>query len=170
MDAVQLRTLTEADLPHIFRMQLDPESNRMAMTNPRTAEAFAAHWAKILPDPKLTNKAILFNEVMVGSISCFPHEDEFHVGYWIDREHWGQGIASRALELLLLEVTIRPLYAHVATSNSASLRVLQKCGFSIERVYHAPATDRYPACEEAILVLHPFNTAGHPLAPKNPGE
>jgi hypothetical protein len=55
--------------------------------------------------------------------------------------------------LLLLEVHTRPLYAHVATGNGASLRVLQKSGFVTERVWLAPARDRYPGCEEAVLVL-----------------
>ena len=41
----------------------------------------------------------------------------------------------------------------MATSNAASLRVLQKCGFVIERVQLSPASDRYPECEEALLVL-----------------
>ena len=55
--------------------------------------------------------------------------------------------------MLLLEVAARPLYAHAATGNGASLRVLQKCGFVVERVRLSPATDRYPECEEAVLVL-----------------
>jgi RimJ/RimL family protein N-acetyltransferase len=63
------------------------------------------------------------------------------------------GIANRALHLLLREVAKRPLFASVATSNGASLRVLQKCGFVVERVRLSPATDRYPECEEAVLVL-----------------
>ena len=41
----------------------------------------------------------------------------------------------------------------VATGNGASLRVLQKCGFAIEEVRQSPASERYPACEEAVLVL-----------------
>jgi RimJ/RimL family protein N-acetyltransferase len=76
-----------------------------------------------------------------------------HVGYWIDRAYWGKGIASRALHLLLREVAKRPLVATVATSNGASLRVLQKCGFVIEQVRRDPATDRYPECEVAVYVL-----------------
>ena len=76
-----------------------------------------------------------------------------HVGYWIDRAYWGMGIASRALHLLLREVAKRPLVAAAATSNGASLRVLQKCGFVVERVRLSPASDRFPECEEAILVL-----------------
>jgi RimJ/RimL family protein N-acetyltransferase len=57
------------------------------------------------------------------------------------------------LRLLLEEVTKRPLIATAATSNGASLRVLQKCGFVVERVHLSPATERYPECEEAVLVL-----------------
>jgi RimJ/RimL family protein N-acetyltransferase len=98
-------------------------------------------------------RAILFDEMFVGYVSRFPADDSPHVGYWIDRAFWGMGIASRALELLLRVAADRPLYATVATSNGASLRVLQKCGFVVERVYLSPATDRYPECEEALLVL-----------------
>src|SRR5262245_11112710 len=101
-------------------MQLDPESNRMAVTIPRTKEAFDAHWAKALAaDPGVTARAILVGETLVGSISCFPRDGADHVGYWIDRAYWGLGIASRALHLLLLEVTKRPLIAIAATSNGA---------------------------------------------------
>ncbi len=53
------------------------------------------------------------------------------VGYWIGREHWGKGIATRALTLLLTEVDTRPLHAHVAQHNAGSIRVLEKCGFRV---------------------------------------
>lgn len=152
-DLVRLRKVEGGDLPWLYGMQLDPESNRMAATIPRTAEAFEAHWAKVRRDPSLTARSILFGEEVVGTVSCFPHEGQVNIGYWIKRDHWGKGIASRALELLLNEVTTRPLFAHVATSNAASLRVLQKCGFVVERVQVSPATDRFPKCEEAVLVL-----------------
>lgn len=137
----------------MYDMQLDPESNRTAVTIPRTLEAFDAHWAKVLGDPGVTARAILVGETLVGTISCFPRDGADHVGYWIVRAYWGMGIASRALHILLREVTKRPLVATAATSNGASLRVLQKCGFVVERVGLAPATDRYPECEEAVLVL-----------------
>jgi RimJ/RimL family protein N-acetyltransferase len=150
---VWLRPVEAGDLPRMFDLQLDPESNRMAVMLPRTAEAFAAHWAKVLADPATIARAILVGEALVGTISCFPMDGEDHVGYWIDRAYWGMGIASRALHLLLQEVTKRPLVATAATSNGASLRVLQKCGFVFERVRHSPASDRYPECEEAVLVL-----------------
>ena len=152
-DRVRLRQVEPGDLPRMFDWQLDPDSNRMAVTIPRTREAFDSHWAKSLDDPGGTARAILVGGEVVGIISCFPRDGRDHVGYWIDRAFWGRGIASRALQLLMREVTSRPLVATVATSNAASLRVLQKCGFVVESVRHSPATDRYPECEEAVLVL-----------------
>ena len=151
--SVRLRPVETGDLPRMYSMQLDPEANRMAVTIPRTGEAFDSHWAKALADPGNTTRAVLVGEAMVGYISCFPLDGQDHVGYWIDRAFWGMGIASRALHLLLREVGKRPLVAAAATSNVASLRVLQKCGFVIEQVHLSPASERYPECEEAVLVL-----------------
>jgi RimJ/RimL family protein N-acetyltransferase len=152
-ESVRLRPVQPGDLPRIYDMQLDPESNLMAVMIPRTLEAFDAHWVKALDDPGITARAVLVGEALVGYISCFPMDGQDHVGYWIDRAYWGMGIASRALHLLLREVAKRPLVATAATSNGASLRVLQKCGFVIEQVRPSPASERYPECEEAVLVL-----------------
>jgi RimJ/RimL family protein N-acetyltransferase len=141
----------------MYEWQRDPESNRLAVTNPRSREGFETHWANVLSDPALTARAVLAGDEMVGYIGCFGIDGHTNVGYRIDRNYWGQGIATRALKLLLREVPIRPIYAHVATSNHPSLHVLQKCGFVVERVQVSSATDRYPACEEAILVLKDLN-------------
>ncbi len=151
--AVRLRPVAAGDLTWIFRMQSDPESNRLAVTNPRSAEAFEAHWASVLVDPKIAARVVLLGDAPVGLISVFPRDGRDFVGYWIEREYWGRGIASEALRLLLIEVPRRPLAARVATSNPASLRILAKCGFEVVTVQPAPATDRFPACEEALLVL-----------------
>jgi hypothetical protein len=101
---VRHRNVGRGDLPRMYQMQLDPESNRMAVTIPRSAEAFEAHWAAALGDPSITATAILLGEVLVGYVCCFRRDGRAHVGYWVSREHWGNGVASRALRLLLLEV------------------------------------------------------------------
>jgi RimJ/RimL family protein N-acetyltransferase len=150
---VRLRPVQPGDLPCMYDLPLDPDSNRMAVMIPRTVEAFDSHWAKALADPGITARAVLVGEALVGFISCFPRDGQDHVGYWIDRAFWGRGIASQALHLLLEEVAKRPLVATAATSNEASLRVLQKCGFAVEEVRRSPASERHPACEEAVLVL-----------------
>jgi hypothetical protein len=50
-ESVRLRPVQPGDLPRMYEMQLDPESNRMAGTIPRTAEVFDSHWAKVLDVP-----------------------------------------------------------------------------------------------------------------------
>lgn len=150
---VRLRPVQPDDLPRMYDLQIDPESNRVAVTIPRTREDFDSHWARSFNDPRVQARAVVVGELFVGYISCFPLEGQDHVGYWIDRAFWGRGVASRALQLMLREVVQRPLVAMAATSNGASLRVLQKCGFVVERIHLAPASERYPECEEAVLVL-----------------
>jgi GNAT superfamily N-acetyltransferase len=83
-------------------------------------------------------------------------DDQDHVGYWIDRAYWGRGIASRVLHLLLQEVAKRPLVATAATSNRASLRVLQKCGFVVERVRLSPPATATPSARK------PYSCCGKP--------
>ena len=73
----------------------------------------------------------------------------FRVGYWIGKEHWGQGVATRALAAFLQFVTERPLRAHVAAHNVGSIRVLEKCGFSVEQKVEV-ASD---GVVELVLVL-----------------
>ena len=76
---------------------------------------------------------IVADEVVVGSIGSWDAEGERHVGYWIGREHWGKGYATAALRAFLLLDPRRPLLAHVVDHNIGSRRVLEKCGFVLER-------------------------------------
>ena len=69
------------------------------------------------------------------------------------REYWGQGIASAALRQFLALIATRPLTAHVAKHNLASLRVLQKCGFTIAGEDTYSLTPNDAPCEEYILTL-----------------
>lgn len=150
---IRIRAMTLSDLEAAFEWQSDPEANRMAVTLPRDRQAFMTHWAAVLKEPTVRAKLILHAEEPVGYVSVFHSKGSNYVGYLIGRAFWGRGIATRGLQLLLEEVRERPLYARVATSNLGSLRVLEKCGFEIERVEFAPAELLYPACEEAHLVL-----------------
>jgi len=129
MNDVRLRDVIEADLPILFEQQLDPEANRMAAFPARDRETFTAHWTKILGDATVTRKTILFNGQVAGNIVSFEQSGKPLVGYWIGKNYWGRGIATRALSEFLGLVPARPLYAHVAKHNVGSIRVLEKCGF-----------------------------------------
>jgi RimJ/RimL family protein N-acetyltransferase len=102
----------------------------MAAFPSRDRERFMAHWAKIMADKTGTLKTILFDGQVAGNIVSWVQDGEQEVGYWIGREFWGKGIATKALETLLSVVTVCPLYAHVVRHNAASIRVLEKCGFT----------------------------------------
>lgn len=143
MDVV-LRDVEERDLPVLFEHQADPLAAEMAVFPSRDRAAFMAHWGRILsqrgsqrgPEGAPIAKAIVVGDRVAGNVCCWAMEGMRLVGYWIGREFWGQGIASAALARFLDEVTARPLYAHVARANAASIRVLEKCGF------HKHGTDK----------------------------
>lgn len=126
-----IRPVTEADFQVLFDQQNDPEANAMAVFPPRDWTAFEAHWKKILGNPSVVARAILDNGRVAGNIGVWGPPEERLVGYWIGREYWGKGIATRGLALLLDEIDERPLHAHVAKSNVGSVRVLEKCGFAV---------------------------------------
>jgi RimJ/RimL family protein N-acetyltransferase len=152
-DDVRLRDVTEGDFTILFEQQLDPEANRMAAFPARDREAFTAHWTKILVDANVTKKAILFNGQVAGNIVGFEQSGRLKVGYWIGRNYWGKGIATKALSEFLGHVKTRPLYAHVAKHNVASIRVLEKCGFTICGEDKAPFGADGEEVEEFILKL-----------------
>jgi RimJ/RimL family protein N-acetyltransferase len=129
--AVLLRDVTQDDLPIFFEQQRDPVATQMAAFPARDWQAFMMHWAKILGDETVITQTVLFDEHVAGNVVSFEMADTRKVGYWIGRQYWGKGIASAALAAFLDQVQARPLYAHVAKHNRASLRVLEKCGFTI---------------------------------------
>ena len=129
---VTLREVTEADLELFFAYQLDPEATRLADFPARDRDAFMALWGRILANETIVKRTILFDGHVAGNIVSFLEDDgRREVGYWLGRNYWGKGIATRALTLFLEIVTERPLYAEVAIHNRASRRVLQKCGFTL---------------------------------------
>ncbi len=130
-NGVLLRDVSEADLPIFFEHQLDPDATRMAAFPARDRDAFMAHWSKILKDETVTTQTILFDGQLAGNIVSWEQFGEREVGYWIGKEYWGKGVATRALAAFLGYVSARPLYAHVAKHNIGSRRVLEKCGFRI---------------------------------------
>ncbi len=126
-----LRDVVETDLPIFFEHQRDPEANRMARFPARDREAFDEHWRKVLARDDAITKTVLCEGQVAGNVACWESEGRREVGYWIGKEFWGRGLATKALGELVREVTVRPLYAHVVASNVASIRVLEKCGFSL---------------------------------------
>lgn len=103
----------------------------MADLPARNRDDFIALWGRILANDGIVKGTVLLDEQVAGNIVSFLENDgRREVGYWLGRDFWGKGIATRALTAFLEIVTERPLYAEVAIPNHASRRVLQKCGFA----------------------------------------
>jgi RimJ/RimL family protein N-acetyltransferase len=156
--SVQLWDVIESDLPIFFEYQRDPDANYMAAftaRDPTDRDAFMAHWTRILSDETNTIQTILFNGQVAGSVASYKDEEfgELEITYWIGREYWGKGIATRALSIFVDLITVRPLYGRVAKDNIASLRVMQKCGFTICGENKGFAYARGKEVEEYILKL-----------------
>ena len=133
---VQLRDVEADDLPLFFKHQRDPVAIAMVAFNSREREAFDQHWEKLLADESCLKKTIVADGEVAGNIGSWLSDGKREVGYWIDRALWGRGIATEALSAFLRLEQTRPLHAGVAKHNAASIRVLQKCGFT-----SAPSAD-----------------------------
>ncbi|NJP49419.1 GNAT family N-acetyltransferase [Streptomyces sp. SBST2-5] len=153
---IALREVHDSDLPVFYRLLNDPEALRMAAftpEDPADRDAFDAHWAKILASPGTVNRTVLLDGDVVGHASVYGEVGEREVTYWIDRAHWGRGIATAALRALLAEVPERPLLARVAADNARSRRVLEKCGFEVSGSVMSYAPARGTEIEELVLTL-----------------
>jgi len=128
---VELRAVIESDLPVFLIQQQDPQATAMAAFPARDRDAHFAHWASILADQTNILRTIVVDGEVAGNIVSWDQAGKREVGYWLGREFWGRGIATRALSLFLEQVAARPLYAYVAKHNLASRRVLEKCGFVV---------------------------------------
>jgi RimJ/RimL family protein N-acetyltransferase len=126
---VILRNITDEDLPIFFEHQRDEVALRMAAFPSRERDAFLTHWRTNVLRPGNLHRTIVVGGLVAGYIGSWAQDGKRLVAYWMGREHWGKGIATRALsEFLVLEPT-RPLHAYVAVHNVGSSRVLEKCGF-----------------------------------------
>jgi RimJ/RimL family protein N-acetyltransferase len=152
-DNVCLRDVEAGDLAAFFEHQRDPDAVRMAAFPARDAEAFAAHWAKILADETAAKKTILCGAQVAGNVLSWEQLGDRYVGYWVGKSFWGKGVATRALAAFLEHVRARPLFARVAKANVASLRVLAKCGFTIVGEDREAAPTGGEAVEEFVLML-----------------
>lgn len=154
---ITLRGVQENDLQVFFEHQQDQDANYMAAftsQDPSDQELFSKYWRKILMDENIIKQTIIYEDKVVGNILCFEQFGEREVSYWIGRKYWGKRIATHALRKFLSYVSIRPLYARTAKDNIGSIKVLQRCGFTIIDENIGFSNARGEDVEEFILILN----------------
>ncbi|MGH8094836.1 MAG: GNAT family N-acetyltransferase [Chthoniobacterales bacterium] len=154
---IVLRPVEPGDLPLFFEHQGDPMAVAMAAFQSRDRASFDQHWAKILADETglIRTVTATFDESqpkehVAGNIVSWNSDGKREIGYWIDRAYWGRGVATRALSAFLHLEQTRPLYAGVAKHNAASVRVLQKCGFTF---LHSTGDTSHDADDSHLLLV-----------------
>lgn len=124
-----LRDVCEADMDTLYAFSCDQESCEMAAFGARPRARFDERMAEIASDPTSLYRVVVLGDVVVGSVLSWVADGERLLGYWISREHWGRGIASRALGLFLQEFRERPITAIAVEKNVRSQSVLVRNGF-----------------------------------------
>lgn len=153
---VTLREVIDSDYPLFFTHQLDREANWMAaftVIDPSDRAAYDERQARFRNDESIIKRTVLGDGEVVGNIVIYGEPEFREVSYWIDKRFWGQGIATKALLLLLKEIPDRPLYARVAKDNLGSMRVLEKGGFVITMADKGFANARGAVIEEWVMRL-----------------
>lgn len=89
----------------------------------------------------------------MGSIAKFETQGDAEITYWIDKNVWGQGIATNVLKEFLAIETARPIFGRVAFDNFGSQKVLEKCGFIKVGIDKGFANARQTEIEEFIYQL-----------------
>jgi len=87
--------------------------------------------------------AIEYDHEFAGVISLILQQDVYRksaeTGYWIGEPFWGKGIATSALGLIteygFKELKLNRIFASVFEGNTASCRVLEKCGYKLEGTF-----------------------------------
>jgi RimJ/RimL family protein N-acetyltransferase len=147
--------MRESDLPALFEIQCEPVGQVMAaFTDTRNdLEAYLAKHRRLLAADRIVRLVVELDGEVVGSAASFPNGGHTEVTYWIRREHWGRGIAGRALAVLLEKTPARPIFGATAFDNLASRRVLERAGFKPVERGRGFAEARGAEIEEVVFRL-----------------
>lgn len=146
-DEVKLRDVVDDDLEIFLEYEHDPEAVSRSRFPPRERDAFLTHWRTRVLRPEGFVQTVTVDGEVAGNILSWWMDDRRYVGYWFGRRFWGRGVGTRALTQFLDLERTRPLYADPYEGNTASVRLLERCGFRRE------GTVQHDGDDFALLVL-----------------
>jgi ribosomal-protein-alanine N-acetyltransferase len=153
-ERLRFRPHEAGDLDAFCAMEGDAEVRRYVGGAPRSREAAEERFQGTLrptPEDRLRMWATVLKEDdrYIGRCGLYPHirgEDkvpgEAALGFYLAREFWGQGFASEAgrafVDFGFDELKLARIVTMVDERNAASVRVLEKLGFTLERFERGP--------------------------------
>ena len=141
-ERILLRPWEESDAEILFKWAKDPEVGPRAGWPPhkdvdesreiiRNVFSGEGMWAVVLKETDEPIGCVGYLPAGASNLKIAPDEGE--VGYWIAKPYWNQGICTEALQLVIdhcfQEKGFKMLWGTFFTSNPASGRVMEKCGF-----------------------------------------
>ena len=138
-----LKKITKECVDDVWEYRSDPAVSRYLLWSPDKdklhTETYLQYLQELYDKGKFYDFGIFLKEngKMIGTVGFTTidlHKNEASVGYVLNSKYWGQGIATEALERIIefgfSELEFDSLFARLMEENTASKRVLEKCGFS----------------------------------------
>ena len=140
---ITLRDFKEEDTSALLTILNEPKVVKYLSSRiPKPYTLEDAHWWVFTGSKIGIVKAIEYNGTLIGCVGAdrgvFEYQRSAEVGYWSAKDYWGQGFATQAIKQFIPCVfetsDIVRLFASVFSPNTASERVLTKCGFTLEAI------------------------------------
>lgn len=140
---IALRDYKDADIDAIHSLLNNYDVSRFLSSRipfPYTRDD-AVWWVETGSKNEIT-RVIDFNQQLVGIIGVARGQYENYrcgeLGYWLGQPFWGKGLATLAVsemtEMIFSETDIVRLFAPIYGPNKASMRVAEKCGYTLEGI------------------------------------
>lgn len=142
-ERLTLRRIMPSDLEDVYEYASDPEVPRFLLWTPHADRTVTKRYLSVI-DKKYRRSefydwGIEYNGKMIGtcgftSLSVYDNRGE--IGYVLNREFWGMGLAreavSRVLDFGFRELGLNRIEAKFMIGNDRSLSVMQKCNMTLE--------------------------------------
>ena len=143
----QIRSFSGDDVPSLAHHANNPKIARNLRDSFPClySESDAQEWVEYVNNQTLeTHFAIALGKDAIGVIGLELHGGMYaklaEIGYWLGEPYWGRGVATQALQTFtnyaLTTYELMLIFAIVIESNSASIRVLEKANYTIEKRFH----------------------------------
>jgi len=83
------------------------------------------------PSDNYYYKAVMLNKTLIGIIGIYKNKTNYYnLTIFINKEYMGKGISNQVLNIFLLTVDKKPIYADVLNSNIRSIKFFKKLNYS----------------------------------------
>ena len=143
---IKLRPLRLSDAKRLADLANNEKISRNlrdGFPNPYTLADAQNFLSKFTNQDPVTFFGIEYNGEYVGNISVVPGQDVYRksaeIGYFIGESYWNKGIVTTAVNLIteygFKHLGIIRIHTGVFEYNTASMRVLEKCGYTKDCVF-----------------------------------